>query len=114
MQTKTQKKAPLKDLNALPMPEIDNRQVSRMRHAATVTEVVPSKVEQGKGFNSHQFFEKGNYCVVKRTYDGAEYILKNGSIKQVPERLRKVGQTGFIGWMRSSSYSLPHFTDRAN
>ena len=112
MPTKTQSKRPLKTLDALPMPEVDNSKVSHMRHAATIIEVKESEVVQGKGFDSHRFFEKGNYCVVKRLYDGQTYTLKNGSINQVPERLRKVGQTGFVGWMRSPSYSLPYFTDQ--
>ena len=102
----------LKSLNQLPIPEPTGKELLRMRHAAEIVAVKPSEVVRGTGLNSHKFFEHGNYCTVRRLYDQQTFTIHNGQINQVPERLRKVGQTGFLAWVKSSSCHLPCFTDQ--
>lgn len=103
----------LKSLNQLPIPEPSHKELRSMRHAAEIVMVCPSEVVQGTGLNSHRFYERGNYCVIRRLYDQRTFMLHNGDINQVPERLRKVGQTGFLAWMKSTGGFLPCFTDQA-
>lgn len=73
-----------------------------------VVKVIGSDIREER-FSGRRY-EYGNQVHVKDK-DGKLHIFINGSMNQVPERLRIIGQKGWVKWMRGTTFSLEYFTD---
>jgi hypothetical protein len=75
---------------------------------ATIIDVKGSDIRVSDPFTGKRS-DYGNYAIAKEDESGTEHVIYTGSINQVPEHLRKVGQKGVIVWDKSASYYLPFF-----
>lgn len=76
---------------------------------ATVIKVVGSDIRISDPFTGKRS-EYGNYVVVKEDKSGDEHTFMNGSMNQVSDEYRNVGQKGHLVWHSSASYNLPFFS----
>lgn len=79
---------------------------------AKIVAVYPSERVRGTGFESHRWFETGNYCIVEVLDDGwgnkgNTYNMHNGSVQNIPEEDRIVGKVGYMEWVQYGGYCGP-------